>query len=75
MIIVYLLSTFQIYIWRSNISIYSDSTIRAAVIGLGVGEQHALEYKKLDKVDLITVADTNLNKAEKFAMQNNIPNY
>ena len=26
-------------------------------------------------MDLITVADTNLNKAEKFATENNIPNY
>ena len=61
--------------WRTKISSPLRSNICAGVIGLGVGEQHALEYLNEKNVELIAVADIDLTKAKNFAEKHKIPHY
>ena len=50
--------------------------IRAAVIGVGsFGRHHARVYADLDDVELVAVADTDLEKAEQVARTYKIPYY
>lgn len=45
----------------------TKKNLRAGVIGLGVGEQHAVEYYRTDGVELVAVADTNSERARRVA--------
>ena len=52
-----------------------NKPLKAGVIGLGVGEQHAFEYSATEGVELVAVADLDFQKAKKIAQKLNVPKF